>query len=153
LACYAIGLAGYSGIKIIAPAFYALGDARTPMTVSVASIAVNFLMNWMLVGLLQERGLALSTSVVGLLNFGSLYLILRGRINGIEGRATAIAIAKILGASAVMAAVCLAISGGLPRIIGDTLGARLLIVAGSVGAGALVFYGVASWLNVAELRL
>ena len=41
LACYSVGLAGYSLTKILAPAFYALDDARTPMLVSVASIAVN----------------------------------------------------------------------------------------------------------------
>jgi putative peptidoglycan lipid II flippase len=35
LACYAVGLAGYAAIKILAPAFYALNDARTPMLVSL----------------------------------------------------------------------------------------------------------------------
>src|SRR5436190_892584 len=30
LAGYALGLAGYAGIKVLAPAFYALNDARTP---------------------------------------------------------------------------------------------------------------------------
>jgi putative peptidoglycan lipid II flippase len=42
LSCYAIGLAGYAAIKVLAPAFYALGDSRTPMYVSLASIATNF---------------------------------------------------------------------------------------------------------------
>ena len=41
LACYSVGLAGYSLTKILAPAFYALDDARTPMLVSVASMVVN----------------------------------------------------------------------------------------------------------------
>ena len=31
LSCYAIGLAGYAAIKVLAPAFYALGSARVPM--------------------------------------------------------------------------------------------------------------------------
>src|SRR5882672_6931784 len=39
---YAVGLAGYAGIKVLAPAFYALGNTRTPMLVSVLSIAVNY---------------------------------------------------------------------------------------------------------------
>ena len=34
LACYAIGLAGYSAAKVLNPAFYALHDSRTPMIVS-----------------------------------------------------------------------------------------------------------------------
>ena len=36
LACYSAGLAGYAATKVLAPAFYALHDARTPMWVSVA---------------------------------------------------------------------------------------------------------------------
>ncbi len=36
LSCYAIGLTGYSAVKVLAPAFYALNDARTPMNVSLA---------------------------------------------------------------------------------------------------------------------
>ena len=38
LYCYAIGLAGYAATKVLAPAFYALGSARVPMLVSIASI-------------------------------------------------------------------------------------------------------------------
>jgi putative peptidoglycan lipid II flippase len=42
LSCYAVGLAGYSALKVLNPAFYALHDARTPMIVSLLSIAVNY---------------------------------------------------------------------------------------------------------------
>src|SRR5260221_13984730 len=42
LSCYAIGLAGYAALKVLNPAFYALGDARTPMMISMISIAVNY---------------------------------------------------------------------------------------------------------------
>jgi putative peptidoglycan lipid II flippase len=152
LACYAIGLAGYSAIKILAPAFYALKDARTPMLISLLSIAINFAMNWSLVGLLQERGLALSTSVVALLNFALLYFIMQKRIQGIEGSKTAGAIAKILLASAVMAAACWAVSQGVYHFVGDHRVARLINVVASVSAGAGVFYLVAYWLGVEELK-
>jgi putative peptidoglycan lipid II flippase len=152
LACYAIGLAGYSAIKILAPAFYALKDARTPMLISLLSIAINFAMNWSLVGLLQERGLALSTSVVALLNFALLYFIMQKRIQGIEGSRTAGAIVKILLASAVMAAACWAVSQGVYHFAGDNRVARLINVMASVSAGAGVFYLVAYWLGVEELK-
>ncbi len=61
LACYAIGLAGYAAIKILAPAFYALNDARTPMVVSVVSIVINFAVASTMVKLagLGHLGLAL----------------------------------------------------------------------------------------------
>lgn len=152
LAFYAIGLAGYSAIKILAPAFYALGDARTPMTISLLSIATNFVLNWSLVGVLEERGLALSTSVVALFNFALLYFLMRRRIQGIEGRATALAIAKILGASAAMGVACWLVSQGVYQFIGDTQLARAVNVALSVGTGAVVFYVAALLFGVKELK-
>lgn len=149
LAFYAIGLAGYSAIKILAPAFYALGDARTPMAISLGSILTNFLMNWALVGLLEERGLALSTSVVALLNFAFLYFIMQRRIDGIEGRDTAVAIFKIVVASAVMGAACW---GASLAISGQSLWARAANVIVSVSLGAVVFYLSAYLMGVEELK-
>jgi putative peptidoglycan lipid II flippase len=49
LAAYAIGLAGYAAVKVLSPAFYALGDARTPMLISLGSIAVNYSANYLMV--------------------------------------------------------------------------------------------------------
>jgi putative peptidoglycan lipid II flippase len=152
LACYAIGLAGYSAIKILAPAFYALKDARTPMVISLLSIAINFALNWSLVGVLQERGLALSTSAVALLNFALLYFLMQKKINGIEGRKTAGAIVKIILASGLMALVCWVVSQGIYDFAGDNRMARILNVVVSVGAGAGVFYIAAYWLGVEELK-
>lgn len=153
LAFYAIGLAGYAAIKILAPAFYALDDARTPMMISLLSMATNFAMNWLLVGPLHERGLALSTSTVALMNFSLLYLIMRRRVGGIEGRRTAITVAKILLASAVMGASCWLISGAIFRIAGLSVPAKALNLIVSVSAGAGVFYVAASVLGVPELKL
>jgi putative peptidoglycan lipid II flippase len=139
LAFYAAGLAGYSAIKILAPAFYALNDSRTPMLISLFSILTNFFMNWMLVGVMHERGLALSTSVNAMLNCTVLYFIMRGRLNGIEGRRTAIALGKILVASAVMGFVCWGASAGVSRFAGESFIARLVNVTASVALGAGTF--------------
>ena len=40
LACYAPGLVGYSAVKLISPAFYAMGDSRTPLIASGVSICL-----------------------------------------------------------------------------------------------------------------
>jgi putative peptidoglycan lipid II flippase len=84
LAGYALGLAGYAGIKVVTPAFYALSDARTPMRVALLSIAVNFTLNWVFVRELGlgHLGLAVSTSLVALANFGLLVAILVRRVGG-----------------------------------------------------------------------
>lgn len=151
LGFFAIGLTGYAAIKILAPAFYALGDARTPMIISLASMLTNYVMNWALVGILQERGLALSTSTVALGNCALLYLVMRRRIKGIEGRRTALAVAKILMASAVMAIACWAVSTGISRRFGDNFAARMSNVSVSVAVSAGSFYVAASLLGVEEL--
>ena len=50
LSCYAVGLAGYSALKVLNPAFYALHDARTPMLISLISIAINYATASLLLG-------------------------------------------------------------------------------------------------------
>jgi len=82
LAGYALGLAGYAAIKVVTPAFYALNDARTPMRVALVSIGVNFGLNWLFVHELglAHLGLALSTSLVALANFGLLARVLVRRV-------------------------------------------------------------------------
>jgi putative peptidoglycan lipid II flippase len=152
LAFYAIGLAGYSVIKILAPAFYALGDARAPMIFSVLSMVLNFLMNWSLVGVIQERGLAFSTSMSALLNSSMLYFTLQHRIQGLEGRRTAITLIKILISSAVMSLACWAVTNGISDHFGKSFVARVINIFVSVAVGASVFYTVAYLLGIQELK-
>jgi len=152
LAFYAIGLAGYSAIKILAPAFYALGDSRKPMIISLLSMVMNYGMNWLLVSRFQERGLALSTSAVALLNFALLYGFMQRRIHGLEGRKTAITVGKIVLASIVMAVACWAVNQGFNRVLGDSFTARVVNVGTSVGLGAAIFYFSALLLGVEELQ-
>ena len=46
---YAIGLVGYSVVRIVSPIFYALGRNRTPVIVSVVVVLVNAVLNYLLV--------------------------------------------------------------------------------------------------------
>jgi putative peptidoglycan lipid II flippase len=117
LAAYSLGLAGYAAVKVLSPAFYALNDARTPMLISVGSIAVNYLMNSLLVGPFGHVGLAFSTSTVALVNFLLLALFMRRRLGRLEGGKLAVAAVKICAASLPMAAVAWAVNhsiGALP---------------------------------------
>src|SRR5262249_58766332 len=69
LACYSVGLAGYTLVKILAPAFYALDEARVPMLVSLASVAVQCGLSWALARLagMGPAGPPPSVSLVALL--------------------------------------------------------------------------------------
>jgi len=154
LACYAVGLAGYSAIKILAPAFYALGDARTPMLVSLVSIVVNLAVASTMVKLagLGHLGLALSTSAVALFGAVALFFLLRAKIERIHGRALAVSVAKILCASASMGVVCYFSSRAIHHELGMRKIAQITDVAISIPAGGLVYYTVCRVLRVAELE-
>jgi putative peptidoglycan lipid II flippase len=155
LSCYAVGLAGYSALKVLNPAFYALHDARTPMLVSVLSIAVNYFTASLLfrhTGL-GHAGLALSTAAVATFGGIALFVILRNRVGGIYGRNLMESIWKIVVASAVMGAAVLLSSHGIEGWLGVTRPGRLVDLAISIPLGLAVFYAVCRVLRVSELEL
>src|SRR5690606_26189088 len=82
LAAYSLGLVGYANIKVLVPAYYALGDAKTPAWVSCLSIVVNAVGNWIAVRRLGlgHTGLALITALVATANFAILFLLLERRL-------------------------------------------------------------------------
>jgi putative peptidoglycan lipid II flippase len=155
LSFYAIGLAGYAALKVLNPAFYALGDARTHMLVSLGSIVVNFATAATMIHYagLGHAGLALSTSVVALFGFFLLFEILRRRIGGVYGRELAGGIAKVLIASLVMAGATALSSHGMERWLGVSQLARLADLAVSIPLGLLIFYGMCRALGVHEVDM
>jgi len=155
LAGYALGLSGYAALKVLVPAFYALHDSRTPMLVSLVSILINFLFAWTTIHLagLRHTALALSTSVVALFGFLALFLILRERLGGIEGRALLESFLRIGLASLAMAGA-VAVSSGLIRSwLGAGKTGYLADVTISIGVGLVVFWGVCRMAGVRELEM
>ena len=83
---YSIGLCAFSGIKIIAPAFYSLQDTKTPAKIGIYSMGLNIVLNLILMGPLKHGGLALATSLSALFNVIVLMHYLRKRLGLLEGR-------------------------------------------------------------------
>jgi putative peptidoglycan lipid II flippase len=155
LSCYAVGLAGYSALKVLNPAFYALHDARTPMIISIISIAVNYATASILLRgtALGHAGLALSTSAVAIFGAVALFAILRKRIGGIHGRALLNSIWKIMLASAVMGGAVWIASHEVETWLGLSRLGRLADLAISIPFGLVVFYAACRLLRVTELDL
>lgn len=152
LAYYSIGLTGYSLTRILAPAFYALDDGRTPMLVSIASVAVNAAAAWALVRWagLGHAGLALSVSLVALFSAAALFELLRRRVGGLEGRALASSTLRICAAAALMGLACEAAARVLPAPVSRMDHAIHLAVL--VPLGVAVFYAAARALRIRELE-
>ena len=151
LAAYSIGLAGYAAVKVLSPAFYALGDARTPMLISLFSIAVNYVMNSLLVTRFGHVGLAVSTSTVALVNFILLMLFMRRKLGSLEGRQLAGSLLRICGATVPMAAVALLCSTLIAKLPIDGLMLHMVRVVVSIGLAAIVFYWSCRVLKIVEL--
>jgi putative peptidoglycan lipid II flippase len=155
LSCYAVGLSGYAALKVLNPAFYALGDARTPMLVSLGSIAVNFITAESMIRLagMGHAGLALSTSAVALFGFVVLFALLSKRIGGVHGGELASHILKIVAASAAMAAAVAVSSHQAELRLGVSQLARLADLSISIPLGLAVYYGTCRLLGVTELDM
>ena len=149
---YAPGLLGYSAVKIASPSFYALRDSRTPVIISMASVALNLVLNLVLVRVMGYRGLALGTAIAALFNALALLVLLGRRIGGLDSRRVMIALAKIVTASAVMGLAAHAASQWFITVIpGTAWYIRMAQVFGAIAAGVLVLLGTARLLGVAEL--
>jgi putative peptidoglycan lipid II flippase len=153
LCFYAIGLAGYAAVKVLAPAFYAIDKRYLPMLVSIFSILMNFALNWLFtfhLGL-RHRGLALSTSLVAITNFLILYVMMRHYAGRLETGAMLKTLGKLLVAGAVLAGICwlglyVFFSAGAISEWRKILGLTLVI-----GTGAAVFFLTAFALGVSEV--
>jgi putative peptidoglycan lipid II flippase len=152
LSAYAIGLAGYGAIKVLSPAFYALNDARTPMLISLASIAVNYLMNLLLVGPFGHVGLAGSTSAVALVNFFLLALFMRRHLGRLDGHRLSSTVLRIFAATLPMALAAWAVSAAVAALPIQGFALRLAQVSGAIGCAAAVFYLACRLLRVEELN-
>jgi putative peptidoglycan lipid II flippase len=155
LSCYAIGLVGYAGLKVLTPAFYALDDARTPMIVGVLSILINY---FTAVTLIRGAGfghasLALSTSAVAIFGFVVLFALLRARLGGVYGRELAVGFAKVGVASAAMGCAVFVASRQMEGWLGVTQMARRADLAVSIPLGVAVFYFVCRAMGVTDLDM
>lgn len=84
LMAYSLGLPGFMLVKVLAPAFYARQDTRTPVKVAVTAMLTNMGLNVLFVVPLvlmavpgPHAGLALATSAAAYVNAGLLYRHLR----------------------------------------------------------------------------
>jgi putative peptidoglycan lipid II flippase len=155
LSCYAIGLTGYAALKVVVPAFYALGDSRLPMLISLGSIGINL---GAAVGLTRVAhmgiaGLALSTSAVALFGFLVLFELLRRKIGGVHGKVLGAQFLKIAMASVGMAVMIALSSHMVESWMGITRLAHLVNLIVSIPLGLGVYYGACRAFHVSDLDM
>jgi putative peptidoglycan lipid II flippase len=74
LVCYSIGLFAYAGQKILISGFHGIQNTKTPMKIAVVALVANVVFNLLLMKPMGEAGLALATSLSGILQLILFYI-------------------------------------------------------------------------------
>jgi putative peptidoglycan lipid II flippase len=150
---YAAGLVGHSIMEVLTRAFYAQQDTRTPVIIGVVAMALNVLFSisfsrlFAQIGWFPLGGLALANSLATALEAAALFIFMRKRLNGIEGRSIADGAWRV-------ALSALGMGIGLLFWIQATgnLTHWLVALGGVAVGGAIYFMGVLI-LKVPEMRM
>jgi putative peptidoglycan lipid II flippase len=153
LMAYTVGLCGYACIKILAPAFSALDKPGIPLRISLTGIVLNLALNWLFVRHLHfgVTGLALSTSLVALLNAAQLAWALRRELSGLGLVRLCRYGVRLAGALAPMVVVVLGVeflvSGWVVREWSSWV-----VLAAAIPAGGGIFVLCAWLLKLPEME-
>ena len=152
LSGYAIGLVAYAAIKVVAPAFYALGRTRVPVIASVTAVAANLIWNILTFRRFGHVGLAVGTSIAALANFTVLTLAFERQVHGLFTRDLVVPFLKIAAAALVMAGAIWLVSSRLELLhrAGTAMFALKAFVP--ITVGAIVYFAAARALGVDEAR-
>lgn len=141
LACYAVGLFAYSSIKIMVPVFYALDKTKFPVMGSFLTMAVNVVLVWLTIDLLQHRALALSISCAMILNFLFLSVALYKKLGGYSLRYLFSGLGKIICAALAMAVWVYGFQHVSANLDLKGLLANMAMLAAAIATGGAV-YGI-----------
>ena len=154
---FAPAIWAYSLNHVLTRAFYARGDTRTPMTVSLWMVALNLGLNLALIWPLREAGLAWSTSIAAIVQCAVLSRLSRRLLDGappqgghvIDGP-TWKAFARIAAGSVLMAGFVWLTLSIMP--VRDTWTGTVVRLSAGCSAGLASYLGLAVMTRTQELR-
>lgn len=85
LVYYSLGLTSVAMVRVIAPAFYALKDTRTPVITALAAFLINLIFSLILMRSMLHSGLALASSLSALANMALLLYLFRRKAGPFGG--------------------------------------------------------------------
>ncbi|MFC3094720.1 murein biosynthesis integral membrane protein MurJ [Alteromonas sediminis] len=153
LIAYAIGLLGFMLVKVLAPGFFSRQDTRTPVKFGIVCMVANMIFNIMFAIPFGYIGLALATSLSGILNAALLYIALhRQQVYCLSGTSL-VFIGKVAFATACMVAVLLYLSEFHDyQEVGLTKQIEQLVLSIGSAAGVYLFVAFATGIRLKDLK-
>ncbi len=151
---YALGLLAMGEVMVLNRAFYSLQEIFVPVKVSLFVLFLNVLLNFLLISPLKHSGLALATSISMICNMIILLVLLRRRIEGLEGKIILASFWKICLVSILMAGGVYFVLEGIPPLVWiSATSSEIIRVSAAIGTGGLIFFLLASLLRIEEFKV
>ncbi len=153
LVWYAAGLIGHSIMEVLTRAFYAQQDTKTPVIIGAIAMGLNVIFSitfaklFTQIGWIPVGGLALANSLATALEAATLFIFMRKRLNGIEGKSIWDGAWRVS-----LAGLGMAISLSLwIQLSGSWM--RWIVALGGIAIGAVVYFAGVVILKVPEIRM
>ena len=149
---YAAGLVGHAMVEILARAFYALHDTKTPVFIGIAAMSLNVLLSFLFsaafsrLGWMPHGGLALANTLATSLEMVGLLWFMRKRLGGLEGKRIWSGVLKAGLSGGLMA---IAIWGWFSLTRNSSI---WILGAGGILIGLAVYTAVLWMLKTSELK-
>ncbi len=148
-----MGLVSYSWVKVSIQGFYAIQNTKIPVIAATISMAMNIVLNILLVRPMGYLGLAFSTTLSYTLNFMIVYIFLCRRYGRMWDAPFLVSLAKIALAAASSGFAAWIIARYAEAQLGsETFIYRCIPVFSAISIAVVVYFGIALLMGIAEAR-
>ncbi len=149
---YGSGLLGLVAIKVLAPAYYAKQDIKTPVKIAIVVLIFTQVLNFFLVPHLLHAGLALSIGLGAMLNALWLLVGLLRSKTYVPSRGWGILAMQVIAASSLLAVFLLWCAQAVPWVaLQEQSLKRIGLLAGVLFASSAIYFG-ACWAGGVNIK-
>ncbi|MFA4937482.1 MAG: murein biosynthesis integral membrane protein MurJ [Patescibacteria group bacterium] len=149
----ALSLVAESLLPLVARAFYALQDTKTPVLVSTVSLVINIILSWLLIKPFGLTGLAFAYVVAGVINFSLLIILLGDRLGDLKSKYIIATVFKIIQAAIPAGLVTYALLQLVAPLVNMHTFVGIFIQGLVSGCGGIICYIVlANYLKLEEVK-
>ncbi|MDA1339584.1 MAG: murein biosynthesis integral membrane protein MurJ [Proteobacteria bacterium] len=137
---YSIGLIGLILVKVLAPAFYAQQNIRTPVRIAIFTLFCTQFMNLIFIGYFKHAGLALSIGLGACINAGLLFYFLKKDGNFKLDVGWLSFLVRVIVAIIVMALFLFYARGTMDEWVAFNLGSKAIRLLFLVTVGSILYF-------------
>lgn len=148
---YSIGLSAYGGNRIVQSCFFALKDTTTPTKISGLALLINIVLNFVFMFPLRIGGIALATSISGIISFCVLLILLKKKLGDFSLQEVLSSCMRILLASLSMGLVSYLVYHRLISM-GSGTGPKIFSLGVTIITGICAYIGFCFLFRVKEAK-